>query len=68
MKAFAFGLGLCVFCIGVSCILGYALSISRLYNWDNGVGMSLASGVAFLFTGFAVCILASRTHEQICAT
>jgi hypothetical protein len=30
--------------------------------------MSIASGVAFLFTGIAICILSSRSHTQICLT
>lgn len=61
MKHVAFSLGLTVFCIGMSTVIGYGLGITGLYTWNIGVGMALNTGVALSLAGAAIAILSSRS-------
>ena len=68
MKALTFGIGLAVFFLGVSTVCGYAIGLASLYRWssDGGTGMAFNTGVGFMLTGFAICILSSRSHAKVC--
>lgn len=61
MKNVSFSLGLTVFSIGLSTVLGYVLGIVGMYTWNFGIGMALNTGVALTLAGAAIAILSSRS-------
>lgn len=61
MKHVSFSLGLAVFCIGLSTVLGYALGIVGLYTWNFSIGMALNTGIALTLAGASIAILSSRS-------